>query len=245
MSLVQKALGLVKRFGAPVRFAAGIVLNAALPGSPAVVQLVEKVLECVHETAKDNYRFDESKLPACTSAEFRRIEEILDILGGDLQELLTKLAPLATVPDTALRVLEVTLQTDRNCQVAVTKLDVLAHRFDRLEEQNRLLLERQGHAHGILDEMLPLVRKIAGVPLTAPAALTTTTHESEEGSASARTGTPTQNPDSGFRPRMFRPVVRPMDDAFEPRQFRPITRPLENEFQPREFHPITRPLENS
>lgn len=245
MSLVQKALGLVKRFGAPIRFAAGIVLNAALPESPAVVQLVEKVLECVHETAKDNYAFDESKLPACTSAEFRQIEDILDILGGDLQELLTKLAPLETLPDTALRVLEVSLRTDRNCQVAVTKLDVLAHRFDRLEEQNRLLLERQGHAHGILDEMLPLVRKIAGVPLTHPAPPHSPTDDDRDESASAAPATPTLSANSEFRPKMFRPLVRPMADEFEPREFRPITRPLESAFQPIEFHPLTRPLETS
>jgi formylglycine-generating enzyme required for sulfatase activity len=54
MSWKEKALALVKRFGTPVKFTAKLVVGAVVPGGSAVVDLVGQVLDCVHETAKDN-----------------------------------------------------------------------------------------------------------------------------------------------------------------------------------------------
>src|SRR6185437_4564171 len=84
MSLKDKAVGLCKRLGAPAKFAAKLALGAMLPGSPAVVELVCGVLDCVHETAKDNLQFDPAKMRTASPADLQRVEQVLDILNDEL-----------------------------------------------------------------------------------------------------------------------------------------------------------------
>ena len=163
MSWKEKAVALVKRLGAPAKFAAKMVLGAVLPGGGAVVDLVEKVLDCAHDTIKDNLEANEARAPEATAADLERVSEVLDVLGGDLAALTEKVAALEKLPLEASRQLEVALATDARCQAGFRRLDDLARRFDRLEEQNRQLLKGQGYAAGILDEMLPLLKRTAGV----------------------------------------------------------------------------------
>jgi hypothetical protein len=54
MAWKQKAKELYKRYGAPAKFAAKLVLGTVVPGSSEVVELIEKALDCAHETTKDN-----------------------------------------------------------------------------------------------------------------------------------------------------------------------------------------------
>ncbi len=146
MSWKDKAVALVKRFGAPAKFAAKLVLGAVLPGGGAVVELVEKVLDCAHDTIKDNLEANEAKAPAATAADLDRVAEVLDVLGGDLSALTEKIASLEKLPQEASRTLESAMATDARCQAGFRRLDDLARRFDRLEEQNRQLLKGQGYA---------------------------------------------------------------------------------------------------
>jgi serine/threonine protein kinase len=163
MSVKGKVLNLCMRFGAPAKFATKLILGATLPGAPAIVELVGQVLDCVHETAKDNLELDEPRLPAATPEDLKRVEDIIDVLTGDLATLMAQVATPETLPDMAAQVLEVTLATDERCRAALGRLDHLARCFDRLNEQNGKLLEGQGYAAGMLEEMLPLVRRLAGV----------------------------------------------------------------------------------
>jgi formylglycine-generating enzyme required for sulfatase activity len=163
MSWKNKAVALYRRFGAPVKFAAKLVLGAFVPGGSAVVELVGQLLECVHETAKDNLEIDESRLPAATEADRKRVEEMLGVLGGDLAGLTEQVAALEGLPDAALKILDAALITDDRCRAALHKLDALAQGFDALGKQSAELLRGQGYAAGILEEMLPLMRKTAAV----------------------------------------------------------------------------------
>ena len=163
MSWKDKAVALVKRFGEPAKFAAKMILGAVIPGGGAVVELVEKVLDCADDTLKDNLDANEAKAPAATAEDLERVAEVLDVLGGDLGALTAKIASLEKLPLEASRTLEVAMATDAHCQAALRRLDDLARRFDRLEEQNRQLLKGQGYAAGILDDMLPLMKRTAGV----------------------------------------------------------------------------------
>jgi serine/threonine-protein kinase len=162
MSLKDKALDCWRRWGAPVRFGSQLLLSTMLPGAPAVVELVGKVLDCAHEASKDAVRF-EDRLPPASPQDLQRVEEILDLLGGELQGVLGKLAALEEMPDVAAQVLERSIASDSRCQAALHKLDALAGRFDVLEQQNRRLLEGQGYAADMLEQMLPLLQKLAGV----------------------------------------------------------------------------------
>ena len=55
------------------------------------------------------------------------------------------------------------MRTDERCWQALRKLEDLAGRFDRLEVQNRQILAGQGYAAGMLEDMLPLMSRLAGV----------------------------------------------------------------------------------
>jgi tetratricopeptide (TPR) repeat protein len=163
MSWKQKVLGLAKLYGPAAKFAAKAILGVILPGSPAVVELVGQALGCAHETAREKWEFNELKQPVASEADLRRLEEVLGVLSGDLSVLMAQVAALEATPDVARQVLNTALATDDRVQSALHKLTALAMRFDRLEEQNRRLLEGQGYAAGMLEELLPLVRRLAGV----------------------------------------------------------------------------------
>ena len=163
MSWKEKVVGLYRRFGAPVKFAAKLVVGAIVPGGSAVVELVGQALDCVHETARDNLEIDEERLPAATAADLKRIEEMLDMLGGDLAALTEQIAALEGLPDAAMKILDIALKTDDRCRAALHKLDALAQGFDALGQQIAELLRGQGYAAGMLAELLPLMRRMTGV----------------------------------------------------------------------------------
>ena len=94
------------------------------------------MLDCVHETAKDNLEIDEDQLPAATAADLERVAEMLDVLGGDLAGLTEQVAALEGLPEAATKILDVALKTDERCRAALHKLDALAQGFDALGKQN-------------------------------------------------------------------------------------------------------------
>src|SRR5207253_2087250 len=92
-----------------------------------------------------------------------RLDEVLGILSGELAALMAQVAALESLPQAARQVLETALAADDRVQSALGKLDTLARRFDRLEEQNRRLLEQQAFAADVLAELLPLVCRLVGL----------------------------------------------------------------------------------
>jgi hypothetical protein len=60
------------------------------------------------------------------------------------------------MPEAAERIIRTTLATDAGVRAALARLEDIAGRFDRLEEQNRRLLGGQ-------DEMLALLRRTLGL----------------------------------------------------------------------------------
>ena len=102
-------------------------------------------------------------MPAATAADLQRLEGVLDILSGDLGALTAQMAALEQMPDMARQQLDVALATDDRCRAALGKLDGLAKGFDVLREQNAKILKGQGYAAGMLEEMLPLMRRMAGI----------------------------------------------------------------------------------
>jgi formylglycine-generating enzyme required for sulfatase activity len=163
MSWKDKAIKLYKRFRAPTKFAAKMILGAVVPGGPAVVQFVGEVIDCVYETTKDNLAIEEKRLPTATQADWQRVEEILDLLAGEVAPLMEQVAKLDGLEEKATETIRLALATDAHCRDALRRLDHLARRFDRLEEQNKKLLQGQGYAAGMLEEMLPLMRRMSGV----------------------------------------------------------------------------------
>src|SRR5437867_2755125 len=94
MSLLQKARHYVKRCGAPAKFVAKLVVGSLVPGP--VADLVEKVIDCAFDTAKDNLG-----TLAANTADQKQLEQMFDLLLGDLQGIVDRLLPLEETPELA------------------------------------------------------------------------------------------------------------------------------------------------
>ncbi len=160
MAWSDRAVSICRKLGPAAKFAAKTVLGAVIPGSPAVVALVCDALEVVVDTARDR---DIDRALGASPEDMQRLEQVLTILDTDLHTAMAQVADLQDVPDKAQRILNLTLTLDERSQAAMRQLDAVARRFDRLEAQNRELLEQQGYAAGLLEEMLAMMRRLAGI----------------------------------------------------------------------------------
>jgi hypothetical protein len=154
MSWKEKAIGLYKRFGAPAKFSAKMIVGS-LPYGSLAVDLVGQVLDCVHETVKDQIELDEAKLASASPADLKRVEEILGLLAGDLAGVMAKVAAWEHQPEAAAQVLELVLATDDRSKAALHKLDHLARGIEGLHAKADLmnakldeLLRRKGVSRG-------------------------------------------------------------------------------------------------
>ncbi len=155
MSVTTKALELVKRYGAPVKFAAKMILGTVVPGSPYIVELVEKVFDCAQGAARDNLD------GRASAADLERVEQMLDLLQGDLQALVAKLCRLEAVPDVAKEILRLALKTDEACRRSARQLETLATQFDLFAQQllhgqveDRKLLQRIVGVSDFVEELI-------------------------------------------------------------------------------------------
>jgi hypothetical protein len=133
MPLREQVVGLFRRFGAPVRFAVRTVLSSAIPGGGAVVDLIDSVLDCAHETAKDQYRFDDSRMPMASSQELERVELVLGQLATDMPELLQQMVALKDTPDQARQAIELARQNNQHIQRSFARLDESVQILQRIE----------------------------------------------------------------------------------------------------------------
>jgi TPR repeat protein len=160
MAWTDRAISICRKLGPAAKFAAKTVLGAVIPGSPAVVELVCDALEVVSDTARD---CDMARALGASPADLERLEQVLTILDTDLHTAMAQVADLQDVPDKAERILNLTLTLDERSAAAMRQLDAVARRFDRLEAQNRELLEKQGYAAGLLEQMLTTMNRLAGI----------------------------------------------------------------------------------
>lgn len=167
MSVKEKALAFCKRFGrlsglGAAKSGAKMALSALLPGGSVVVELIELVLDCVHETAKDQLIFEDRPLPA-SAEDLRRVEEMLGTLTDDLAPLMERVVRLENRQEEVDQLLAEAIETlDEHGRNAFHQIDHLARRFDVLEKQIKKMLQNQ-IAPGLLAELLPLMRRMAGI----------------------------------------------------------------------------------
>ncbi len=120
MSFLPKLRTFVTRCGAPAKFVAKTVIGVAVPGSGPVMDLIDKLIDCAIDTAKDN-------LEALASAEdLERMEKMFDIMLGDLQGVVEHLRHLEQVPKIAQDTLYSALRTEEHCFAAARALQAQA-----------------------------------------------------------------------------------------------------------------------
>src|SRR5262249_3244214 len=156
MSWKTKLLELCKKYGAAAKFAATTIMGAVLPGSPAVVSLVEQAFDSAEKKADNEWQIAVGRHIEATTADLDRLADMFDVLLGDMQHVTAQVARLQALPDVAGQIVETALVLDTRCQESARRLEALACRFERLEVQQQQLLSGQ-------EEMLPLLRRTVGV----------------------------------------------------------------------------------
>jgi hypothetical protein len=148
----QKVVELFRRFGPPVRSAVKFILSAALPGSGAVIGLVDAVLNCAHEHGKDEYDFDSSRLPSASPEDLGCVEQILDKLRGDSQtrDLLERVAAQKD-PGRQQQVLAEILQSSAASRTALGEFGNLAR------QTHDKVLEIHNKVQQLFDVVLQIV----------------------------------------------------------------------------------------
>src|ERR1700722_15605390 len=98
MSWFKTARDFVARWGRPARFAAKHVISA-VPGGSLVADMMDKVLECVQDTAVDQQEA-EARLQSAGSDKLQRVGSILEECNGQLAGLMEQIGKLAGLPET-------------------------------------------------------------------------------------------------------------------------------------------------
>lgn len=130
------------------------VLEALLPGCPLLIDLAAGAFD-VHATVPAD-----TALPA-SRADLERLALLLAALDRDFGPVLTELEGMP--PDEAALVFNRRLVSDDDLLARALRLSRLAVAFDCVTRHHRELLSRQGYAPAVQDEILPLLRRVAGV----------------------------------------------------------------------------------
>ncbi len=160
MSWQSKVLGLCKKYGSSAKFAATTILGI-VPGGAALTPLIEKVFDTAQQSAQDDWEQNLAKQVQLTAENVSRLDQILELLGGDLQHLMAQMASLQQMPAMARNLLEIARDNDDRAKAALGKLDLIVHRFDRLESQGQQVLAAQQGATVLIEEILLLVRRLS------------------------------------------------------------------------------------
>ncbi len=112
MTCLEKVRTFVKRCGAPAKFVAKSIVGIAVPGSAPVMELIDKLIDCAHDTVKDNLE------ELASREDLARVEKMFDRMLGDMQDIVEHLRRLEDVPDLARKTLYAALRNDEHCLAA-------------------------------------------------------------------------------------------------------------------------------
>ena len=152
MSFLQKLKTFVTRCGAPAKFVARTIVGVAVPGSGPVLELIEKLIDCAHETARDNLETLASR------EDLQRIETMFDVLLGDLQGVVEHLRHLEQVPHIAQETLTTTLSVKQQCLAAARTLREQGLQLSSVQTELKKLATGQ-------EDLRDVYRRLYGVHL--------------------------------------------------------------------------------
>jgi formylglycine-generating enzyme required for sulfatase activity/serine/threonine protein kinase len=133
MSWLTTARGFVVRWGTPARFAVRHVLSA-VPGGSLVADAVDKVLECVQNTAIDQEKAEARVAILLTAQELERVGEVLDECNGQLAGLMEQVVKLDGLPEQADRIIVQQRATDARIQAGFSNLARFAAQLKHIAE---------------------------------------------------------------------------------------------------------------
>ncbi len=133
MTFQEKLRTFVARCGAPAKFVAKMIIGSTVPCSQPVLELIDKLLDCAHETARDNLA------TLAPPEDLAHIEKMFDVLLGELQGVVEHLKHLELVPTIAQETLTVALSMKPHCLVAAKMLREQALQLTSLQAELKKL----------------------------------------------------------------------------------------------------------
>jgi formylglycine-generating enzyme required for sulfatase activity len=141
MSFLQKLQVFTARCGTPAKFVAKTVIGYAVPGSAPLLDLIEKLIDCAQQTARDNIQVD----GLASAQDLQRVEKMFDMLLGDLQGVVEKLKGLEHVPQDARQTLVAALRTEKRCLAAMAAIEAQGEQLSALRaSMDRLCAGQEG-----------------------------------------------------------------------------------------------------
>ncbi len=159
MSWFTAARDVISRWGTPARFAVRHVVAAAFPGGSIAADLLDGLLECAQQTAKDQQEAEAHASTLASDEELRRVGEVLGELSGRLSNLMEQVTHMEGLPDAADRLIRVALATDESVRAGFANLAGIVGRFDRIEEQGREILRGIGYGNDLQETILTLLNR--------------------------------------------------------------------------------------
>ncbi len=153
------ARSVISRWGAPARFGVKHIIANAFPGGNVAGELIDRVLECVHQTAKDQEENEANTRNLASEEELQRVGEVLDEVNGKLSKLMDQITFMDGLPDAANQVIRFALATDDAVREGFANLEGIVGRFERIEEQGREILSKIGYGIDLQSTILELVTK--------------------------------------------------------------------------------------
>jgi hypothetical protein len=142
MSWFTAARNVMSRWGTPARFAVRHVIAAAFPGGSVVGELLDDLLECAQDTAKDQEEAEARARTMASDEELRQVEEVLLEVNGRLSDLMDQVARMDGIPDAADRLIRLALANDEAVRAGFANLASLIGELDRI-----LILSEATHAN--------------------------------------------------------------------------------------------------
>jgi formylglycine-generating enzyme required for sulfatase activity len=163
-----KVAGFVKQIGPGCKFAAKLALGTMIPvGGPAVIELIERALDCASDTADKVWEVEKDRAAA---ADLERVGTLLEAMQSQMGAGLKQLAALQGEPEKARRILDTALANQAKLREVGKQLATIVAGFDRLEAKMDAgfdrLAGRQDLSIDMQHEMLVMQRLSIGLMLT-------------------------------------------------------------------------------
>jgi hypothetical protein len=161
----RNAVRFVKAVGPAAKLVAKTVVSNLCPGGPAVVGLVESVIDCVHETADGAFDLNESTLPDVPTEDLDRVGGILDLLSEDLLGLSAAVQNLPAEMAETLgpQILDQIVANSPDLTEPLARLDGLAADMSALKADTKQILTNQRLGHDMLGEVHEMLASIVSV----------------------------------------------------------------------------------
>ena len=143
-----------RKYGPASKMVAVTVLNFTLPGSAAIINLVENAFDTAEKVAENDWEDRLRKAAECNVAELDRLGQLIEILQGELSSFCDVAHSLKDQPGKIDALLKRMLKQDAKLQESVMLLRGIGKQFERVHQKLDATHEVVSQIHGKLEQFL-------------------------------------------------------------------------------------------